>query len=95
MNIIQVNCKFYWRNFSGSTTWNKAHIHHFGGITTKAVSGVPLVHNMGGSTTFNLEHKHPYITKTGPAIFLKNGHHIHYFKTKVEIVKVIFNKANT
>ena len=26
------------------------------------------------------------VNTTGPAIILKNGHHIHYFKTKVEFI---------
>ncbi|MDF2882555.1 MAG: YmaF family protein [Clostridiaceae bacterium] len=74
-------------SFSGITTFNKDHIHHYGGVTAKATSGVPHVHNMEGITTYNLEHEHPYVTRTGPAIFLPNGLHYHYFETRVEYVK--------
>lgn len=74
-------------SYSGSTTYVKDHIHHFGGITSKAASMVPHVHSMKGTATFNFAHEHDYVTETGPAIQLPSGLHFHYFKTKVQLVK--------
>ncbi|MGE5629169.1 MAG: YmaF family protein [Solirubrobacterales bacterium] len=73
-------------SYSGTTTWSKNHIHHFGGISTKAPSGVPHVHNLHGTTTYNHEHEHSYAISTGPAIFLKSGLHTHHFRARVETV---------
>lgn len=72
---------------SGSTTFNKGHIHHFGEVTALAASGVPHVHILKGVSTFNLSHDHVYETKTGPAIFLANGLHYHYFTAKLQLEK--------
>lgn len=72
--------------YAGSTTCNKGHIHNYGGVTTKAKSGVPHHHHMEGITTYDKEHEHKYSTKTGPAIHLINGLHYHYFETKVTLV---------
>lgn len=74
-------------SFSGITTFNKGHIHHFAGITAKAVSGVPHVHYMKGITTFNMNHEHAYVTRTGSAILLPDGRHYHYFEARVEYVE--------
>lgn len=72
-------------SYSGATTYNDGHIHHYGGVTDKALSGVPHNHCMKGITTFNDNHEHSYVTKTGPAIILPRGYHYHYFETKVKL----------
>jgi hypothetical protein len=69
--------------YTGPTTYDYGHIHHYGGITSKAPSGVPHVHSMKGETTYNHEHNHEYETKTGPAIMLPNGLHYHAYRTRV------------
>jgi hypothetical protein len=74
-------------SFAGTTTYNKGHIHHYAGISSEAPSKVQHVHIIEGITTFFLAHKHKYVTKTGPAIFLPDGRHYHYYKTKVDRVK--------
>ena len=71
-------------SYSGTTTYDQVHIHHYGGVTTKATSGVPHTHCMEGITTFNADHDHKYVTKTGPAMNLPDGRHYHYFETRVE-----------
>lgn len=73
-------------SYAGITTYNKGHIHHYGGVTAKAPSGVPHTHSMDGETTYNLEHDHDYKTRTGPAMHLPDGRHYHYFQTPVELV---------
>lgn len=73
-------------SYSGTTTFNAAHLHHYGGVTAKAASGVPHVHYIEETTTYNQEHEHIYATTTGPAIFFQNGLHHHYFQTKVEFI---------
>ncbi|MEW9094068.1 MAG: YmaF family protein [Clostridiaceae bacterium] len=73
-------------SYSGATTYNQGHIHHYGGVTDKAESGVPHNHCMQGITTFNDGHEHSYETKTGPAITLACGCHYHCFETKVTFV---------
>jgi hypothetical protein len=71
--------------YSGSTTYNDGHIHHYGGVTDKAKSGVPHCHYMEGTTTYYEDHEHEYCTKTGPVIMLPNGLHYHYFETRVKL----------
>ncbi len=71
-------------SYSGKTTYNQGHIHHYGGVTSKSPSGVPHNHGMKGITTFHNDHDHSYITKTGPAINLPDGRHYHYFETRVD-----------
>ncbi|RXM57327.1 YmaF family protein [Clostridium tetani] len=73
-------------SYSGTTTYNDGHIHHYGGVTDKALSGVPHTHCIKGVTTFNDCHEHSYVTRTGPAINLACGCHYHYFETKVKFV---------
>lgn len=73
-------------SFSGSTTYEQGHIHHYGGITDKETSGVPHIHHIEEITTYNNEHSHPYSTRTGPAIYLPNGSHYHLFQTRVKLV---------
>lgn len=70
--------------YAGATTYNHGHIHHYGGVTDKAPSGVPHTHCIEGATTFNLAHDHKYTTQTGPAINLPDGRHYHCFQTRVE-----------
>jgi len=72
-------------SYSGTTTYDQGHIHHYGGITSKAPSRVPHDHRMKGVTTFNRDHDHSYTTKTSPAINLADGRHYHYFQTSVEL----------
>lgn len=72
-------------SYSGATTYNQGHIHHYGGITSKAPTGVPHDHGMRGVTTFNNGHEHNYVTETSPAINLPDGRHYHYFRTRVEL----------
>lgn len=71
-------------SYSGVTTYNQGHVHHYGGVTCKAPSGVPHCHKMNGITTFNNGHEHKYVTETGPAMNLPNGCHYHCFRTRVE-----------
>lgn len=68
-------------SFSGATTYDNGHIHHYGGVTTKATSGVPHAHNMEGKTSYYTK----YTTRTGPAIQIQDGRHYHRFETRVEI----------
>ena len=35
-------------SYSGTTTYDQGHIHHYGGVTYKAPSGVPHDHKMKG-----------------------------------------------
>ncbi|AKN31271.1 hypothetical protein Ccar_10570 [Clostridium carboxidivorans P7] len=68
-------------SYSGRTTYSQGHVHHYGEITDMAPSGVPHNHFMQGSTTFNHGHYHNYVTRTGPATYLPDGRHYHYFQT--------------
>lgn len=70
-------------SYEGKTTCNDCHIHHYGGVTAKAPSGVPHTHCMEGETTYNHGHDHDYATETGPAIMLPNGLHYHRYRTRV------------
>lgn len=72
-------------SYSGATTYNQGHIHHYGGITSKAQSGVPHKHSMRGITTFTDGHEHNYVTETSPAMNLEDGRHYHYFRTSVKL----------
>lgn len=71
-------------SYAGTTSFDDCHVHHYGGITSIAPTGVPHTHCMQGETTFNDYHDHGYETRTGPAIALPNGLHYHYFETKVK-----------
>lgn len=71
-------------SYSGTTTYSQGHVHHYGGVTDRAPSGVPHNHYMEGDTTFNHGHHHDYVTRTGPAINLPDGRHYHYFQTIVK-----------
>jgi len=72
-------------SYSGTSTYDYAHIHHYGGVTDKAESGKPHTHCMEAHTTYNREHQHDYETRTGEAIFLPCGCHYHCFQTKVKL----------
>lgn len=69
--------------YSGPTTCDDCHIHHYGGVTSKAKNCAPHCHYMEGCTTYYDDHDHKYCTKTGPAIYLSNGFHYHCYETKV------------
>jgi hypothetical protein len=71
-------------SFCGETSYDDGHIHHYGGITSKSASGVPHIHSMKETTSFIDDHRHDYMTKTGPAILIQGGLHYHYYETTVE-----------
>ncbi|MHC1682548.1 MAG: YmaF family protein [Clostridiaceae bacterium] len=73
-------------SFSGTTTYDQGHIHHYGGVTSIEEGGVPHVHEIEDFTTYNRGHQHPYTTRTGPAIYLPNGLHYHVIQTRVKLV---------
>lgn len=72
-------------SYCGMTTYQSGHIHHFGGVTSKAESGVPHTHKIEGETTYDDDHDHDYKRITGPMIPLPGGGHTHYFETKTEM----------
>ena len=67
-------------HFSGATSFDAGHDHHYAGTTEPAPSGVPHTHRYFTVTSFNDGHKHKIRGVTGPAIPLPNGGHYHKFK---------------
>lgn len=66
--------------FSGDTSYDVGHYHHYAGVTEAAPSGVPHVHNYYAETSFNDGHKHLIRGTTGPAFPLQGGGHYHHFE---------------
>lgn len=66
--------------FSGDTSYDVGHYHHYAGITEAAPTGVPHVHNYYAVTSFNDGHKHTIRGTTGPAFPLPEGGHYHHFE---------------
>jgi hypothetical protein len=66
--------------FSGVTSFNNGHDHHYAGMTEPAPSGVQHVHGYYAETTFNDGHTHTIRGTTGPVIPLPGGGHVHYFE---------------
>lgn len=67
-------------HFSGNTSFDLGHNHHYAGMTEPAPSGAQHVHNYRTETSFNDGHTHTIIGTTGPAIPLQSGGHYHYFQ---------------
>ncbi|WEK52942.1 MAG: YmaF family protein [Candidatus Cohnella colombiensis] len=66
--------------FSGVTSYDVGHQHHYAGMTKPAPSGVQHVHNYYAVTSFNDGHTHIISGTTGPLIPLPNGGHYHHFE---------------
>nr|WP_234032936.1 YmaF family protein [Paenibacillus faecalis] len=66
--------------FSGDTSYDVGHFHHYAGITEAAPSGVQHVHNYYAVTSFDDGHKHTIRGTTGPAYPLPGGGHYHHFE---------------
>ncbi|RAP77771.1 YmaF family protein [Paenibacillus montanisoli] len=66
--------------FSGDTSVEVGHFHHYAGKTEPAPSGVQHCHDFCTITSVNSGHKHTIKGKTGPAIPLSGGGHVHYFE---------------
>lgn len=66
--------------FSGVTSYDYGHNHHYAGMTESAPSGVPHVHNYYAQTSFDAHHSHIIRGTTGPAIPLPGGGHYHHFE---------------
>lgn len=67
-------------NFSGITSFDIGHRHHYSGRTEPALSGVPHIHAYFTATSFDDGHTHTIHGRTGPAIKLPGGEHYHYFE---------------
>lgn len=89
MNVINM-CKEEQRHtheFLGSTDpagpRERRHNHRFAGVTGEAIpTKGSHVHEYCVNTDFTEEHFHMMKGKTGPAIELPDGHHIHYEDTQ-------------
>ena len=66
--------------FSGETSFDVGHSHHYAGVTAPAPTGVPHVHEYNTETTFNDGHTHFIRGTTGGAVPLPGGGHFHYFQ---------------
>lgn len=66
-------------HFSGETSFDVGHNHHYAGKTEPAPSGVPHTHSYFTFTSFDAGHKHTIRGVTGPAIRLPDGGHYHEF----------------
>jgi len=67
--------------FSGVTSFDVGHNHHYAGMTEAAPSGVPHVHNYYAETSFDAGHTHIIRGTTGPAIPIPGGGgHYHEFR---------------
>ncbi|MGG6311646.1 YmaF family protein [Paenibacillus macerans] len=67
-------------SFSGNTSFDVGHRHHYAGVTEPAASGVPHVHAYFVETSFDAGHIHTIRGTTGPAIPLPRGGHYHHFE---------------
>jgi len=67
-------------SFSGVTSFDQGHNHHYAGMTEPAPSGRQHVHHYYAKTSFDDEHIHYIRGTTGPSIALPNGGHYHYFE---------------
>ncbi|MDF2961553.1 MAG: hypothetical protein K0S39_3288 [Paenibacillus sp.] len=66
--------------FSGTTSYDAGHDHHYAAMTEAAPSGVQHVHGYYAETSFNDGHTHIIRGTTGPSIPLSGGGHYHYFE---------------
>lgn len=66
--------------FSGITSYDVGHRHHYTGVTEPAPSGVQHVHNYYAETSFDDGHTHIIRGATGPSVPLPQGGHYHYFE---------------
>jgi hypothetical protein len=66
--------------FSGNTSFDVGHSHHYVGLTELAPSGVQHVHEYYAETSFNDGHTHVIRGTTGPTIPLPSDGHYHYFE---------------
>ena len=66
--------------FSGITSYDVGHQHHYAGYTEAAPSGVPHVHQYNAETSFDDGHKHMIHGTTGAAVPLPGGGHYHHFR---------------
>ncbi|CAM3616122.1 YmaF family protein [Marinicrinis lubricantis] len=66
--------------FSGYTSIDNGHKHHYIGLTEAAPSGVPHVHHYYAETSFDDGHTHQIRGTTGPSIPIAGGGHYHYFE---------------
>jgi hypothetical protein len=71
--------------FSGTTSFDVGHDHHYVGLTEAAPSGIQHVHGYYTTTSFNDGHSHIINGTTGPAIDLPGGGHYHYFEGSTTI----------
>ncbi|MFB0840572.1 YmaF family protein [Paenibacillus oleatilyticus] len=66
--------------FSGVTSFDAGHNHHYAGCTEPAPSGVQHVHGYFAETSFDDGHTHSIRGTTGPSVPIPGGGHIHYFE---------------
>lgn len=71
--------------FSGTTSYDVGHRHHYAGMTEPAPSGVQHVHGYYAVTSFDAGHSHIIRGTTGPAIPLSGGGHYHYFEGRTTV----------
>lgn len=78
--------------FSGNTSYDVGHKHHYAGVTEPAPDGVPHVHAYRVETSFNAGHTHIIRGTTGPVIPLPGGGHYHYFEGYTTVSGMIPHK---
>ncbi|MFD0715763.1 YmaF family protein [Paenibacillus sp. GCM10027626] len=66
--------------FSGVTSVDVGHSHHYAGWTAPARSGIPHVHGYYSVTSLDKGHTHVIQGTTGAAIGLPGGGHYHSFE---------------
>ncbi|WP_197035485.1 YmaF family protein [Paenibacillus sp. UNC451MF] len=66
--------------FSGITSFDAGHDHHYAGMTEPAASGVQHTHDYYAVTSLDDGHTHNLRGVTGPAIDFPTGGHYHYFQ---------------
>ena len=68
--------------FLGSTKLaeigDERHNHRFAGVSSLAIRCGNSHYHILETTTDSVDHIHKICTKTGPAVYLENGEHIHY-----------------
>ncbi len=78
-----VDCQSHVHEYLGSTRIAEAnvdpHNHRFAGVTSEAIqSGRSHVHQLLGNTDFYENHHHEVGARTGEAIWVGEGRHIHF-----------------
>lgn len=61
--------------YNGTTLVADKHDHRYSGSTSKDPDTMGHTHVMEDFTEVNDRHKHHYNLKTGPAIYMNNGHY--------------------